>query len=304
VTPAAYIAAKPPFSYIILLAKMLRGYRKFNACRRLNKAFYVVSIPRLCRYDACPIRPFSSKATIYDIDRPRTTKQPASASNTSTIIYRRHVATENRGLRAATAACFLNTSYWCWYTCRTVLGEALAPLPYYLDPDAAMVGMGTAVLVSYACYSYSTSVLISKLSYNATRRKVKVWFHQFPTGREASSFVEYDWGDIYLDQSRAEVKQLVEKLGGDTTKFKGYLPLRTLDDRGKTKDWSILLHLKEPLTIKNNDLFLQALLLDHPPEADDDEMAFGEDAERKAEKEERSPGRGYRRGIKPRRIRK
>ncbi|CAB9512016.1 expressed unknown protein [Seminavis robusta] len=217
------------------------------------------------------------------------TKPPQSTTNTtkkstkSTVIYRRHTSQENRGLRAITAFSLANTSYFTWYAGQCLSSEYLgATVPFYVLPEVGLIGFVTSVIISWGCYTYAACSLVSKLTVHPETRKIRVWFHTFPFWNPAAtqnSQQPYDWGDICLDRRRKEVIHLLQKLGGDVTKFSGYLPLYVPPNHPQSTRWPIVLHLRDGVamsTIRNKDLFLETLLVRHVPRDDkDDDEEFG-----------------------------
>ena len=139
----------------------------------------------------------------------------------------------------------------------------------FLHPTAGMYGFTFAMVLNFACYHYST-LIVSKMAYHEPTCKVKVWFHNLPFLTEAETPIEFELGEIFLDRSKAEVIYLLEKLGGDMTDFRGHLPLVVQSDHFRSR-FPLLVYCKDGYVVKDNNLFLDALLFDKMTEEEEEE---------------------------------
>lgn len=186
------------------------------------------------------------------------------------IFFYRRNPKDNRIPRGNIAFCFAHTTYWSWYAerCAEVFLLENGTASFYLHPTAGMYGLTFAMVLNFACYQYST-LIISKMAFHAKTRKVQVWFHKLPFLTEAEAPVEFELGEVFLDRSKAEVIYLLEKLGGDTTDFRGHLPLMAQSDHFKSR-FPLLVYCNDGYVVKDNNVFLEALLFDKQTEESED----------------------------------
>ena len=178
------------------------------------------------------------------------------------IFFYRRNPKDNRIPRGNLAFCFAHTTYWSWYAERCAEAFLLesGTASFYLHPTAGIYGLTFAMVLNFACYQYST-LIVSKMAFHETTRKVKVWFHKLPFLTEAEAPVEFELGEVFLDRSKAEVIYLLEKLNGDMTDFRGHLPLMVQSDHFKSR-FPLLVYCNDGYVVKNNNVFLEALLFD------------------------------------------
>ena len=114
--------------------------------------------------------------------------------------------------------------------------------------------------LNYACYTYS-KILVSKITFYEKSGKVRIWFHELPFLKQTEKPVTFDIGEIFLDREKAEVVYLLDKLGGDLSRFQGHLPLRIQSEHYESR-WPLLAYFKDGFEVKDSDAFLEALLFD------------------------------------------
>lgn len=213
----------------------------------------------------CVARRYLSDVTAREIPHKKNKKR-----NNSIIFYRRN-SNYNGRLKAGTAFCLVNTTYWSWYAERCISFKFFGvSVPFFISIDTGMYGFTTALLFNYFGYTYA-SQLVSKMTYNREMEKVEVFGHRF--WKESDQALECNLGEICLDRHKKEVKWLLEKLGGDATQFRGYLPLRVRADHYNSR-WPHLVYCNDEYEVKDADAFLEALLFDIEPEGEDE---YGED---------------------------
>jgi len=178
---------------------------------------------------------------------------------------------ENRIPRGNIAFCALHTSYWGWYA-SLLLGNADG---FFVMPSAGVYGLTFAMILNYACYTYST-IIVSKITFQRQSGKVRVWFHTLPFLTQSEKPVEFSLGEIFLDRKKAEVIYLLEKLGGNVTEFRGHLPLQVRADHHSSR-WPLFVYCNDGFVVKDNDMFLEALLFDIESSEEDEDEEYKED---------------------------
>jgi len=240
----------------------------FHRCQRIPRVHNACAFR--CSFSSQSI--FSSSKADYSDKKINNHKNRNSKSNNNTdlVFYRRNPR-DNRIPRGNLLFCGIHTSYWTWYASECVQAFVLesSTASFYLHPTAGMYGFTFAMMLNFACYKYST-LIVSKMAYSESSGKVKVWLHALPFLTEADTPVEFELGEVFLDRTKAEVIYLLEKLGGDMTEFRGHLPLMVQANHFSAR-FPLLVYCNDEYVVKDNNLFLDALLFDVVMENEDDD---------------------------------
>lgn len=203
---------------------------------------------------------------------------PSTTTNKRTgdiILYQRNLSS-NTIPKGCLWLSYGNSIYWTWYAIDfipTVNNSSIETL--HVEPWIGILGCTIAYSMSFVSWAYC-SRLISKIvmtttnSSNNNNKKnpiLQIFLHTFPfMNPSTSKSLEYEIGDIQLQQDTREVREFVSSLTMKSTtgqqhqplvSYKGHLPLHAND-----RKWPLGLYinnLKEDIPHKNE--FLDTLLL-------------------------------------------
>jgi hypothetical protein len=170
------------------------------------------------------------------------------------ILYQRNTD-RNTIPRAAFGASVFNTVYWLWYSLDFIPAVNASPIEdLHIDPAMGFGGLALGLMINSVTFLYPMS-LISKLAYSPSTQTWHLWKHELPLIRPSTTPVSYSLGDLKMDPSSSETKNILDGLNGNLTKYRGHLGISAED-----KNIPFLLEIREPTEVMDSDLLLQALL--------------------------------------------
>jgi hypothetical protein len=127
-----------------------------------------------------------------------------------------------------------NTMYWLWYsTCFVPAINASPITEISIDPMLPTIGIVFSVIIQ-SVFTLYPRFLISRLTWSPTTNDVSLYTHTVLPYVQADlnkPFKVVPVGELQLDPTSKEAKQIVEVYGGDLRRFKGHAGITTKTGR-------------------------------------------------------------------------
>jgi hypothetical protein len=179
------------------------------------------------------------------------------------VLYQRARGRESL-VRSGLAFSSFHSAYWLWYNTFFIPAVNQAPMEsLHVDPMIGVVGMVFATVLQTIFFVYPT-FLVSKITYQPPTSSVEdgmigVYTHTIPGVYARKQGKAFLIGDIVMDPSSNDAKQITQDLKGDWLQFRGHVAIA---GKGGTQWPPYLIDLRDagPEDVPEPNLLLEALL--------------------------------------------